>query len=249
MVEIREVDGVAVVEMVHGKANALDIEFCGRLIELFAELERGPARAAVLTARGGIFGAGVDLKQLVGGGRAYARRFVPVLIESFCAAFTFSKPLIAAVNGHAVAGGCVLACAADRRLMAAGNGKVGIPELRVGVPFPAIAIEIMREVLSPERFRALVLGAGTLDPETARAWGLVDEVVERDVLTERAIAAAQQLAAVPADTYALTKQQMRAPALRRVREAEAKYGERVLEIWEADATLEAVGRYVASTLR
>ena len=69
----------------------------------------------------------------------------------FAATFSFPKPIVAAINGHAIAGGCVLACAADKRLMARDQGRIGVTELLVGVPFPRIAMEIMHHAVVPHR--------------------------------------------------------------------------------------------------
>ena len=92
----------------------------------------------------------------------------------FRAVFDHPRPLVAAVNGHAIAGGCVIAAGCDYRFMSAGT--IGVTELLVGVPFPATALEAIRYVVGP-RTAALVLTGKTLRPEEAQAVGLVDEVV------------------------------------------------------------------------
>jgi enoyl-CoA hydratase len=132
---------VAVVTLAHGKANALDIELCRAVASCFAALK--DADAIVLTSQGRIFSAGVDLVRAVAGGADYLHEFLPVLNQAFEAVFFHPRPVVAALNGHAVAGGCVLACAADRRLMLRDGGRIGVTELLVGVPFPPVAFEIM----------------------------------------------------------------------------------------------------------
>ena len=122
MIDSKIVDDVAVLTMTHGKANALDIEFCDALAARFDDLRKADAKAVVLTGRGKIFSAGVDLKRLSAGGAEYTRRFLPTLHRLYEAVFFHPKPVVAAVNGHAIAGGCVLACCADRRLMARARG-------------------------------------------------------------------------------------------------------------------------------
>ena len=101
----------------------------------------------------------------------------------FAAVFSYPKPIVAAINGHAIAGGCVLACAADRRLMAREAGRIGVTELLVGVPFPPIAMEIMRNATAPQYFEDAHLRRRDLSAARgASALGLVDEVVEPDAL-------------------------------------------------------------------
>ena len=105
------------------------------------------ARAVVITGSGSVFSAGVDLQRIVAGGPSYVREFLPALSDSFMAIFDHPGPVVAAVNGHAIAGGCVIAAACDVRLMA--HGKIGLAELSVSVPFPPVAMEIMRYAVGP----------------------------------------------------------------------------------------------------
>ena len=135
-------DGVAVLRIEHGKANALDLELCNAIVTAFEEA--GDARAVVLTGTGRIFSAGVDLFRVIEGGRSYIEAFVPAMCRAFERLFVHPAPVVAAANGHAIAGGCLLVAAADQRLMAEGTARIGIPELQVGVPFPPIALEIIR---------------------------------------------------------------------------------------------------------
>jgi enoyl-CoA hydratase len=249
MIEVSRTDGIAVLRLAHGKANAMDLELSTRLTELLDELRADDTPALVLTGEGRIFSAGVDLIRMLAEGPEYVRTFLPVLRRAFRTAFAYPGPLVAALNGHAVAGGCVLAAAADRRVLADSGGRVGVPELRVGVPFPPEAIEPMREVLSPARFRTLVLGGAMLSAPAAKDWGLVDEVVEPDRLLEHALRAARDLASIPADTFRLTKQQMRAPALARMDAAANAAGETLMRIWTDPATFDAVRAHVARTFK
>lgn len=248
MIETSERDGIRILELAHGKANALDLELCGALIERIEELRAQGSPPFILTAAGRIFSAGVDLKRLLNGGDDYIREFVPVLAGAIRALFEYPGPVVAAVNGHAVAGGCILACAADRRIMADGEARVGIPELRVGVPFPAAALEVMRSTLSPARFRSLVYGGATLDPRAAVHWGLIDELSPPDALLDAAVNAATIFGRIPGGAFRVTKAQMRLPALQRMDAAESVAGDHVLSLWASPETLAAVRRYVERTL-
>src|SRR5262249_5994588 len=133
MIEWEERGVVAILRLARGKGNALNLEFTEALMEALDRLERSTARAAVLTGQGSVFGAGVDLPTLVAGGADYVRRFVPLLGRLFERLATFPRPLVAAVNGHAIAGGAMLMLACDQRLLARGTARVGLTEIRVGV--------------------------------------------------------------------------------------------------------------------
>ena len=168
------IDGdIAILRMMHGKANAQSVEFCDAVAMALREQGQGAARAVVLTGTGSIFSAGVDLVRISNEDAGYVQRFLPALNGMFDAAFNLKKPLVTAVNGHAMAGGCVLACCGDVRVMARGNGRIGITEILVGVPFPALAFEVMRFAANPQYFPAMALSGATYLADEAKVRGLV----------------------------------------------------------------------------
>jgi enoyl-CoA hydratase len=244
VIELAEQDGVAVLRLAHGKVNAMSMEFCEALTARFTEISS--ARAVVMTATGRTFSAGVDLVRLLEGGAPYVRKFLPVLSEMFVTVFSHPAPVVAAINGHAIAGGCVLACAADKRLMARDSGRIGVTELLVGVPFPPAAMEIMRCAAAPQFFADAILSGATFTPAEAVARGFIHDVVEPQALLERAVAAAKALAALPPKAFALTKRQIRAPAMERMQSPALDAA--IAQIWTAPETLARVRDYVARTL-
>jgi len=249
MIETEQRDGIAVLTLAHGKANVMDLEFCTAVAERCTALAAEPPRAVVLSGQGRIFSAGVDLNRLLDGGADYARAFLPALDRMLLAVLALPCPVVAAVNGHAIAGGCLLACAADRRLMARGSGRVGMPELRVGVPFPPVALELARSVVRPSQTQRAVAAGETFDPEAAQAVGLVDELVDGERLLDRALALAADLASITAPAYALTKAMLQQPLHVAIAAQTAAHGDRVTALWADPATFAAVGDYVARTMR
>jgi enoyl-CoA hydratase len=249
MIELTYRHGIAVMTMAHGKANALDVELCEAIAARFEALRGSDAKAVVLTGQGRMFSAGVDLLRLSAGGADYVRRFLPALHRLYDTVFFFPKPVVAAINGHAIAGGCVLECCADRRVAARDGGRIGVTELLVGVPFPPLAFEVMRFATAPQHFSDGILSGATFTPDVALTRGLVDEVVAPADLLNRAMAAAETLAVLPPATFALTKQQIRQP----VADAMERHGRRLdaasEEIWTAPATLDHIRDYVARTFK
>jgi len=248
MFELTRRGDVAVLRMVHGKANAMDIEFCRALSAQVRACEHSAAGAMVITGQGKIFSAGVDLPRLLDGGSAYAREFVPAMNHAFEALFSFPKPLVAAVNGHAIAGGCVMTCCADVRMMARGAARIGIPELLVGVPFPVVPLEIVRFALPPQHLQTLIYRALTPTADEALGYGIVDVVAEPESLLEEAIAVAEQLAAVPFEAFHLTKRLLREPVLKHMRD-QGVVDVVVHDAWAGETVQAAVRGYVARTLR
>ena len=249
MIDVTHRGDVAILTMAHGKANLFDPEFCGALAVAFDECGRSTAKAVVVTGRGSIFSGGVDLRRLADGGERYVEAFLPALGRAFEVAFAFPKPLVAAVNGHAIAGGCILACAADRRLMARGPGRIGVPELLVGVPFPTIALEIMRQAVPPPHLTMLISSGETVTADVAVQRGLVDTAVDADRLPEEAEAVAIAMAALPPGAFEITKNQLREPARARIREGQERFDPVIDRYWAAPGTLEAIRSYINRTLK
>ncbi len=247
MIERSQQEGVLTLRLAHGKASALDVELLDALLR---ELDGIPedVRAIVLTGTGSIFSAGVDLFRLTRDGADYVRQFIPLLSRFLCTLFAFPKPVVAAVNGHAIAGGCIIALASDIRLMADGNGKIGVPELLVGVPFPTAALEVVRFAVPRDQFQSLIYTGRTVSAREAIAAGLIDEVVAPDALATRAQEVARQLATIPPTTYRLTKQCLRAPALERIEKAGAIQDQTAMEVWAATQTHAHIRDYLRRTL-
>jgi enoyl-CoA hydratase len=230
--------------LAHGKASAMDLELCEALIRELRDAENSGARAVILTGTGSIFCAGVDLFRLTNEGPEYVERFFPALRDALLALFTFPKPIVAAVNGHAIAGGLLLTAACDYRLMSA--GRIGVPELLVGVPFPAVAIEILRFACGRDA-PWLAYSGRTVTPDEARPLGIIDEVVAPDFLLTRAEVIARELAAIDPRNFAITKQQLRGEALDRIEKLSAKDSE-ALEMWSAPEVHSHIREYLGRTV-
>ena len=247
MMFVREDSGnVAVVRLSHGKVSALDAELCDALVDEIASIAAGPPTALVITGTGAAFSAGVDLFRVLDGGASYLARFLPSLEAFLQTLLTFPKPAVAAVNGHAIAGGCIIASACDHRVMADGPGRIGIPELSVGVPFPALPLEIVGARVPAAALRQLVLTGRTVKAGEALALGLADEVVEPEALVPRACEVADQLARIPAASFALTKRAFCDPLLERVRAASDRDAE-VAVAWASPAVHARIREYIEAT--
>jgi enoyl-CoA hydratase len=247
MIERSQHEGVLTLRLAHGKASALDVELLDALLgELNGAGE--DVRAVILTGTGSIFSAGVDLFRVTREGADYVRRFLPLLSRFLRTLFTFPRPVVAAVNGHAIAGGCVIVLACDTRLMAEGTGTIGVPELVVGVPFPTSALEVVRFAVPADKVQSLVYTGRTLSAREALGAGLVDELVAPDALLGRAQELAQRLALIPPPAYRLTKQSLRAAALGRIDEAGESPDQAALEVWSAPQTHAHIREYLRRTL-
>jgi enoyl-CoA hydratase len=240
MLETEDRSGVTVLRLQHGKVNALDTELLRAITAAMRDLD--PASAVVITGHGSAFSAGVDLKRIVDGGQPYVREFLPALTETFLAVFDHPGPVLAAVNGHAIAGGCVLAAACDVRLMS--GGRIGLAELSVGVPFPTVALEIMRHAIGPAAGN-LVLTARLLDATQAQSIGLIHDVAAPEALLDSAVALAQAMAKTPAEVFSLSKRQLQLPA-RAAMDGHDADEVAIAAGWESSGTRDAIAGYLAS---
>jgi len=243
---IREtIDDIAVIRIAHGKVNALDAE---SLEALGAELDSaaGEARGIVLTGSGKAFSAGVDLFRILEGGNEYLDRFLPGLDRTLRKLFDLPVPVVAAINGHAVAGGCILALACDYKIMS--GGRIGVPELAVGVPFPVSALEIVRFAVSRAVLQKIVYTGATLTHEEALADRIVDEIATPDELDDRALAVARQLASIPRKTFRLTKNHLRSETTDRISKLDDVIDPEVRKVWSDPEIHTVIRGYLERTL-
>ncbi len=151
---IEQIDDVAVVTMTSNKVNALDDDFFTDLQAAIAEIQSGAAMPVVLTGTGRCFSAGLNLLELYEYDRTTLAAFVERMNETLLAWYSLPRPTIAAVNGHAIAGGCIIALSCDLRIVAdADDAQIGLNEVQVGIPFPGVPFEIAHHARTVARHR------------------------------------------------------------------------------------------------
>ncbi len=218
---VEEIDGVAVVRIQRPPANALAPDLLAEGAEVVERLRADLPAAVVITGSGGFFSGGVDLKLTPTLPEAEQRGMVAGINRLFCDWYGLPCPVVAAVNGHAVAGGLILALCADRRIGARG-ATYGLTEVRVGAPYPAAALGVVRAELEPRATRELVLGGELVDAERALELGALDELREPGEVLDRAVAVAADMAALPTATFETVKAQLRGEALEAMRSGAAE---------------------------
>jgi enoyl-CoA hydratase len=229
--------------MENGKANAISAALLERLDALIGQL--GDARAAVITDQGSAFCAGLDLPPLVDLDRAAMRGFIRRFDDLVMRLFELPIPLIAAVNGHAVAGGCVLALQADVRIGADRESRIGLNETRLGIGLPGAVVETLRCQVPGSSLGPLALEGRLVSPREALALGLFHELVpEKDLMT-RALERAAELAALPPAGLRMVKQSLRKPAAAAARASEDTEAEHWLDTWFAPESRQRLQEAVA----
>ncbi len=189
--------------------NAVDHDAVREVARLASALAVDPPRGGVvLTGAGRAFSSGVDTKAFAAYDAEQRGAFVRAITQMTSALLSIPCPLVAAVNGHALGGGFILMLCADVRIVAEGDDiRLGLPEARAGVPFPAGPVAIMRAELTPGLLRALALTSRPAPASELLAAGAIDRIVDATTLIGAAIETAQALSAQPA--FKPVKQQVR----------------------------------------
>jgi enoyl-CoA hydratase len=224
MIEIKQFGEVALLRMCAGKANAMNMRLLDALHRAIDDVR--DARALVITGEGRAFSAGLALPELVELSRADIAEMIDRFEQTMRHVLTFPRATVAAINGHAFAGGCVLALMCDVRVMAAGDAMIGLNEVQLGIGLPAIVIEPLRARVSPSALGVLALEGRLLTPDAALALHVVDEVIDRAVLHERALAIASARATAT-EAYTQIKGALLAPVVA----AFDKTSQRERELW------------------
>ncbi len=222
---------IALLRLEAGKANAFGRALIARLSVLLDDVGSSGARGLVITGYDRFFSAGLALPELIELPRAELRAFMRSFDGLMARIFALPVPVVAAINGHAIAGGCVLALQADERHIADGRIKIGLSEAQLGLGLPAIVMESLRAAVPVGSLRRLALEGALVDPAEALALGLVDRVAAPGELESGAVNRARALASVPGAGFAQIKAAMRGPFLQRARAIGETEAERWLDTW------------------
>ncbi|HET8673555.1 MAG TPA: enoyl-CoA hydratase/isomerase family protein [Thermoleophilaceae bacterium] len=228
---------LALVRLDRPPANALNPQLLEELEAARKELVSSLPAAVVVAGREGFFSAGVDLKLVPTLDADGQRAMVDGINRLVLGWYGFPRPVVAAVTGHAIAGGMVIALCADYRV-GASEGKLGLTELRAGVPYPVGAIALVRAELPAPSARALALRAHLVEPDEALRLGLVDELAGPGDVLERACDVAREMAQFGGDAYRRTKLELRGERLRQI-EAAVEAGDPLLGSWLDDSGADA----------
>jgi enoyl-CoA hydratase len=209
-------DGVFVIELACPRGNAINNAFMEAALAALERARSEGARAIVLTAPGRTFCSGLDLVEFYEFDAIAMAAFVDAFDDFFARVFAFEVPIVAAVGGHAIAGGCVLAMAADYRIMASGGRSIGLTEAAIGLPLPAAVLEIARLAVPPPAWPEWLLEGRRFSAEEALRDGVIHRVcAETDVAAEAVAKAASLAKAAPGAVRAI-KAALRGPALARI---------------------------------
>ncbi|MEZ5463205.1 enoyl-CoA hydratase/isomerase family protein [Dokdonella sp.] len=190
--------------------NALNPELVGALREAVKEAPGQGARGIVLSGHAGMFSAGLDVPTLLQLDRVAMGAFWMEFMGLCEALGRCPIPVVAAITGHSPAGGAVLTLYCDYRIMARGEFRIGLNEVQVGLVVPEIIQAAMRRLLGAHRAERLMVAGAMVDAEEAHRIGLVDELVDTELVVGRAISWLRELLAKPPQAMSETRRIARA---------------------------------------
>lgn len=236
--------GVVTLTISRPKVNALNDDVVQELRARLDEHEGDDSGAIVLTGERDFFSFGFDVPFYRSAPRDVFGAFVRRFTDLYRFLFLYPKPVVAAINGHAVAGGCMLALACDQRVMSAGKARISLNEVGFGSTVFAGSVEMLRFAAGSREASRFLTSGVFCSADEARAIGIVDDVASRDDLAAAAQTAALELAKKSRPAFASLKRLLREPVVKDLPEREPLSIEEFLDIWYSPATQQDLEKIV-----
>lgn len=239
--------GLAVLRLSGRHGNAINHDLLDGLRDGLESIRAGGTRGVLLCSAGKLFCPGLDLLELVELDRPEMDRFMGKFSRTMLDLYALPLPVVAALEGHAIAGGCVLAMTTDWRILRR-DALVGLNEVKVGVPLPWGVAQILREAVAGSRLEEVCLLGRNYSGEEALATGLAHELTGPGEAEAAARARLEELAGKDGRSLGITKSYLRRPALDRIRAGEERHRGEWLDAWFSPETRRRV-RTITDGLR
>jgi enoyl-CoA hydratase/carnithine racemase len=245
MLKISKHGPVAEILLDRPPVNAMNIEFLDALIAAHTEVIDEGARAVVIVGREGLFSAGLDVRELMEADRQLMGHFWNRFFALMSALAASPVPVVAAITGHAPAGGAVLALHCDYRVATRGEFRIGLNEVQVGLPVPPNILYMLELVVGARQAMLLASTGALLTPDEALQVGLVDQLAEPGRALADALDWCQQILLLPPQAMNTTRRAARAAVIERAA-ANERYAETATDYWFSEETQRLMGQLVAS---
>jgi enoyl-CoA hydratase/carnithine racemase len=234
-VSVSKEEGIATVTLSRGKVNALNERFIEELQDCFNTLEKEEAvKAVLLTGRGKFFSFGFDIPEFLTYSRESFRRYLNKFTDFYTYLFLYPKPVIAAINGHAIAGGCMLANSCDYRLMVSGKAKISLNEITFGASVFSGSVEILKYCAGQRNAQKILFSGDMYAAEEALQLGLIDQISSTENIVEDAFKTAQDFAAKESWTFRSLKNLLRKPVTDEMIKREKDSIKEFIDIWYSE---------------
>jgi enoyl-CoA hydratase/carnithine racemase len=236
-VNISTNDGIAEARLKRGKVNALNEQAVEEIRTCFQKLGADPdIRAVIFTAEGPFFSFGFDIPEFLGYSRESFTRFLRKFTSLYAYLFTYPKPLVAALNGHAIAGGCMLALACDHKIMVSGKAKISLNEITFGSSVFAGSVAMLKFLVGGKNAHAVLCDGRMYSAQAASVLGMVDQVSSTEELVKDAQEVAKRLASKDTAAFCSIKGLLRAPVVDEMAKMEEQSVQEFVDIWYSENT-------------
>ncbi|MCI0607192.1 enoyl-CoA hydratase/isomerase family protein [bacterium] len=236
-IRLQKNDRIAVLTLNKGKVNALNGDVVDQLRAHLKALENDPEiRSVILTGTGKFFSFGFDIPEFLSFTKEKFTDYLINFTQIYTYLFLYPKPVVAALNGHAIAGGCMLALACDYRVMVSGTAKISLNEIRFGSSLFAGSIEMLRFWVGNATASRVVYSGSMYTSDEARNIGLVHEVAQESELLTVARRVASDFGSRDASAFASIKSLLRRTVAQEITLHEAESIREFVEIWYSEAT-------------
>jgi len=239
IINVSNLNDITTVTLVRGKVHALNEASLDRLLLCCEEMHHDPGtRVVVLTGEGSFFSFGLDVPEIYDYSENDCARFLGKFTRLYTELYAFPKPVIAAINGHAIAGGCMLTSACDYRVMVTGKARISLNEVTFGSSIFAGSVEILRNLVGSRNAEVIAMTGHMFSAEDAAALGLVDLAVSPDALASNVISATEHYKGIDLRAFAAIKRLMREPILEQIQRREQQSIQRFIDLWYSPETRE-----------
>jgi 3,2-trans-enoyl-CoA isomerase len=232
-------NGIAILLLSRGKVNALNEPLIEQLHTDLIKLEKDKTiRVILLKGEGKFFSFGFDVPELLAYSRDEFERFLRKFTDLYHYIFIYPKPTIAVINGHAIAGGCMLATACDFRLMVSGKAKISLNEISFGASVTAGAVEMLEYCVGQREAQTILFSGAMYSADEAYEVGLIDRITEDGELMEVSKVVAQDYIDTDLVAFASIKGLIKGPVAERMQQREIKSMKEFIDIWYSESTWE-----------
>ncbi|MEN6439059.1 MAG: enoyl-CoA hydratase/isomerase family protein [Syntrophobacter sp.] len=238
-VTLKKEFGIATIVLARGKVNALNETVVEEIGNHLARIETDDSLGSIiLTGHGKFFTFGFDIPGFLNHTREEFAAYLHTFTGLCARIFTYPKPVIAALNGHTIAGGCMLATACDFRLMVTGGAKISLNEINFGSSVFAGSVEILKHCVGARNAERILYSGKMFTAEEAAGLGLVDRVTSAENLLPEAMDVAREFAAKSGAAFAEIKKLLRNPLAEAIAARERTFIEEFIRIWYSPQTWE-----------
>jgi 3,2-trans-enoyl-CoA isomerase len=239
--QLRKEEGIATITLSRGKVNAINEYVIDEMTDCFSALADDPeVKAVIITGQGKFFSFGFDIPEFLNYPKEDFVRYLTKFTDFYTALFLYPKPIIAALNGHTIAGGCMIAIACDYRIMVSGKAKIALNEINFGSSLFAGSVALLKLLLGQRKAEEVAYSGAMYTAEEAYQLGLIDKVLTEEEIGLEAIKVANIYASKDGTAFKSIKNLLRKPIADEMKKREKDSIREFVGIWYSEKTWETL---------